>query len=108
MRIPRTTATIGADGTTASNVVLAYGALQSVNLDLTAVTGTSATYTLPAGGIIRGVLVMWYDVANDDFNANLDVQWTGSTLTIADTSGTDISAVVTNVELLVCTAAQAT
>jgi hypothetical protein len=108
MRIPRTTATIAADGSTASAVVLAYAACQSVNLDLTAVTGTSASFTLPAGGTIRGVMVLWFDVVNDDFNANIDVQWTGSTLTIADTSGTDISAVVTNVELLVITAAQAT
>lgn len=94
-------ATIAADGITQTNVSTDLAMIEVVSVDVSAVTGVSATVTPQHVTSIRSAIIMPLGAGNEADLAGLDVTFVGNTIVLADGTGLDLSADLGIVHIMV-------
>lgn len=90
-----------AAGGTETSSSTAYGAFEVIKIDATAVTGTSCAVTANHVKTIDSVIAMELNSGNNITSSDMDITWSGNTITIADGSSYDLSATGDNITLFV-------
>jgi len=90
-----------AAGGTESSSDTNQGSFEIIKIDATAVTGTSCVVTANHVQQIDSVIVMELNSGGNVSTSDIDVTWSGQTITIADGASYDLSATGDNITLFV-------